>query len=208
MEARPHRTGWLKSAARVVIYTVGATVVIVLLFRWLVFWYDDIMPSNPPASLYENALSLVCTIAMWPFVVAALVLGKDPPGICWPPLWIVTGLSWGLAVEWLSQVTVRLRARTARGSNQHFKRWALIQLCIWALGCAFWFYLRASRILAHPTDPENYGSFGNNWRFQAFAFVMSRLLPVSFGLLVLLVAEWYVLLLTSSWKRSHERSPD
>jgi hypothetical protein len=173
---------------RILAYTLSAMAVLFLLFLWLVLWYDDIMPNNPPASLYEKAFSLVCTLAMWPLVVIALILGRDPPVICWPFLWLVSGGCWGFATERLCQGFWRLGARTGN-SSAVFRKWTAIQFLIWAVGCALWFYMRASSILRDPADPENYGTYGNNWSFQAFAFVMSRLIPVAFGLVGLLVVE-------------------
>jgi len=208
MELRSGTFWWQQATTRVLVYSLSAMVVILLLFLWLVLWYDDIMPDNPPASHYENAFSLICTLAMWPFVVVGLILGRDPPGICWFPLWVLSGACWGFAVEWVRKATSRLRVRSMRFPNHRFTKYAVVQICIGAIGCALWFYVRASRILAHPTDPENYGTFGNNWRFQGIAFILSRLIPVAFGLVVLLVGEWYVRLLVPSRKGLRDETPD
>ena len=206
MEARSGTLLQWKMSDRVAVFTPPAMIAILLLFLWLVLWYDDIMPNNPPASPYENAFSLVCSLAMWPLVVVALVLGRDPPAILWLPLWLASGLFWALVVERLYKLAAQLRARRKSVPKQRFTKWALMQLGVGAIGCAFWFYVRASTILAHPADPENYGIYGNNWRFQGLAFVLSRLIPVSFGLVCLLIGEWYVLLLISARKGSCEGS--
>jgi hypothetical protein len=189
---------------RVIVFSVCAMGVLLGLFLWQVLWYGDIMPNNPPASPYENAFSLVCTLSMWLFVVAAAVFGKDPPVVLWLPLWVLTGLFWGLLIEWLRNAATRLTARTQTSNGRRFWKSALIQVGIWLVACGLWFYVRASTILAHPTDPENYGNFGNNWRFQWFAFLMSRLLPTLFGLFLLLLAEWYVGLVVASRRRPAE----
>jgi hypothetical protein len=75
-------------------------------------------------------------------------------------------------------------------SNRHFGKWALVQVCVWIVGCILWFYFRTSYILTHPTDPEEYVY---TWSFQAFVFFVFRLIPAFFGLCVLLALEHFAL---------------
>jgi len=190
----------MKKARRVIVFSVCAMAVVLGLFLWLVLWYDDIMPFNLPSSPYEKGFSVICTLAMWPFVIAEMVFGRDPPSVLWLPLWAITGLCWGLLTEWLRNATTRLKARTQCRIGRRFWRLALIQVCIWVVACGLWFYLRASNLLAHPMDPENYGTSGNNWGFQWLAFLMSRLLPTLFGLVLVLLAEGLVGLIVTARK--------
>jgi hypothetical protein len=103
MEARREILAWPNKTTRIGLYTVCAMVITLLLFLWLVFWYDDIMSNNPPASPYENAFSWVCTLALWPFVIVDLLLGRDPPQVYWLLLWVLGGMSWGFLHESCNQ---------------------------------------------------------------------------------------------------------
>lgn len=206
MSGATHTTSLMK-ARRITIFSACAMAAVLGLFLWLVFWYDDILPENPPASPYENVFSVICVFGLWPFVFAAGLLGKDPPSVLWLPIWIITGLFWGCVIEWFRAVIVRLRAKTPSGSGRRFWWLALAQATICVLACGLWFYWRASNILAHPANPENYGTFGSNWRFQWIAFLLSRMVPILSGLILLLLAERFFGLLVASRSRPRVEAP-
>jgi putative copper export protein len=93
---------------RVIIFSLCAMIVVLGLFLWLV-WYDDVLDANLRPSILENAFGWVCVVALWPFFAAAAILNGDPPKwIYWLLLWIVSGLFWGLIIEFLF---LRLRRR-------------------------------------------------------------------------------------------------
>ena len=207
MRSRLDESPWSRTAVRVAAHSLGAMLVILGLFRWLVLWYDDIMPNDPPPCFCENAFSLVCSVGMWPFVVSSVILHGDPAVAYWLPLWIVSALFWGVVVEWTRRRMSRQAAGVKQKPTHRFARWAIIQVAVVILGCALWFYFRASNILAHPADPENYGTFGNTWSFQGFAFCMSRLIPIVFGLCLILIAERLVLQLRPSKGLENKSSP-
>jgi hypothetical protein len=75
-------------------------------------------------------------------------------------------------------------------SNHQFSKWAVIQIGIWIIGCALWFYFRTSYILAHLTHPEDND---DTWSFQALAFFIFRLIPAFIGLCMLLTLEHFIL---------------
>jgi len=189
-----------RSLFRILSLSFVAMIAVLGLFLWLALWDDD-MPNDPPASIFEKAFSWICLVFMWPFVVLSLIMKSDPPAILCLPLWVITGLFWGVVGEWLYKANSRLKSTRGNKFLRVFLRWSLAQSAVFAFGCVWWFYSRASYILAHPDNPENYGSYGHSWSFQALAFFLSRLIPVTFGFCVLLLMEWFGLQLFLRQKR-------
>ena len=70
-------------------------------------------PQDPPVPILWQAFLCFCGLALWPLVVATLVLHHDPAGISWLLWWVVTALFWGFIVELFFIIWTRHRPNTA-----------------------------------------------------------------------------------------------
>jgi hypothetical protein len=87
-------------------------------------------------------------------------------------------------------------------SKQQFRRWALIQVGAFVLGCALWFYFMESSALqaAGNADTDSGPPAAPPGGFPILIFLLFRLLPAGAGFVVLMVTEWLLFTLISSEK--------
>jgi hypothetical protein len=92
---------------RAIIFGLCAVPVLMLMTFYL-FVADDIMPQDPPLTFTQAGSVCVCLLVLWPFEVTYWLLRHYPAEIYWMPLWLVTGLFWGVVVEFFMMVKRRL----------------------------------------------------------------------------------------------------
>ncbi len=76
----------------------GAAAAFLLLLFLASLGDSDLPPYDPPFP-GERAGWLLCGLLSWPLVLAALILGRDPPFLLWPLLMFFGGLSWAALIE-------------------------------------------------------------------------------------------------------------
>jgi hypothetical protein len=76
---------------------VAASAFLLLLF--LASLGDSDLPPYDPTFPGERAGWLLCELMSWPLVLAAFILGRDPPFVLWLPLMFFGGLSWAALIE-------------------------------------------------------------------------------------------------------------
>ena len=78
-------------SSRFILFSACSMIIVLGLFFALLYGIPDrLNPTDPPLTTGENCLRCVCGVALWPFVVASLILDHDPPRIYLVPLWIVS----------------------------------------------------------------------------------------------------------------------
>jgi hypothetical protein len=85
------------NVGRFCIASICATLAVVGLFFFDIYFVDD--SSSHTYAIWERVTELAMLISSWPVLVAALLRGQDPPMVLWILLWIVSGMFWGLIIE-------------------------------------------------------------------------------------------------------------
>src|SRR5437588_1692671 len=88
---------WQRASVRRVL-AIGAAVAIgvFVLFVFLCSLGDSDLPPYDPPFPGERACWMILGVIEWPLVLAAWIIGRDPPGVFWLPLFFFAGLFWAM----------------------------------------------------------------------------------------------------------------
>jgi len=83
------------------VVAIGAVVAICafFLFVFLASLGDRDLPPYDPPFPGERAGWTILAVVAWPLILAARIMGRDPPFVLWLPLLFLAGLFWALLVE-------------------------------------------------------------------------------------------------------------
>ena len=96
------------NVGRVCIASICATLAVVGLYYFDLLFVND--SSSHTYAIWEFVTELAVLISSWPVVVATLLKGQDLPMALKILLWIVSGVFWGLIIEFVIEFCLGIRA--------------------------------------------------------------------------------------------------
>ena len=82
--------------------------VLTMQYAFIDTWSENWMPQDPPLPFSGVALMWFIRLALWPFFVYDVVFQRDPSGVAFLIILLITALFWGFVIELLFMVKRRL----------------------------------------------------------------------------------------------------
>jgi hypothetical protein len=93
---------------RFIIASLCLLPVLIVLYAFIESWSADWMPQDPPLPFRWAVVMWFIRLALWPFCVYDLIFQRDPSGIAFLVMLLITALFWGFIIELLFMLKRRL----------------------------------------------------------------------------------------------------